>query len=363
MTWISAYGCTSAAGFSTEELWFGLNNGLDHSRPIDNSGENFPRAYSFPNKNSNKNQRELLVENLLCSWQQLNKKIKYSEKLGIILASTKGFIDDVVWAEEIPSQDCISPILNDFIERADISPKRTVCVSNACTSGISALFLANSWIEKGIVEEVLLLAADAVGPFVIRGFQSLKVLTMDKTRPFSDVRSGFFLGEATAAILLTKKIGPFFIRGVGIDSEGYAVTRPSQSGNSLKKAIQIAKRNFKNPLDLILAHGTATQLNDKIEDQVFYDLFFERKEFPTITASKWSIGHTLATSGILDLILGCEAIKNQKVFSIANSIQKDPNFLCEYLTLGKSTNRKVDNFLVSSLGFGGLHASVIVERG
>lgn len=362
MTWISAYGCTSAAGFSANELWFGLMKGTDHSNDFNRYGAFFPMAYSFPQKNPTLSKRALLVQNLISSWNQIINKIRPSNNFGIIFASTKGFIDDVVWGKEIPTEDTISPILNDFILKTGISPKRSICISNACASGLGALYLANSWIEKGLVEDVLLLAADAVGPFVLQGFQSLKVLTKDRTRPFSEKRSGFFLGEAAAGILLTKRPGMFFVRGVGIDSEGYAVTRPSQSGNSLKRAVEIAKRNSKLPIDLILAHGTATPVNDSIEDRVFYDLFFRKGEHPTITGSKWSIGHTLAVSGILDLILGCEAIKHQNVFSIANSFKQDSQFLCNYLTQGKTIDRSINSFLVTSLGFGGMHACALVER-
>jgi 3-oxoacyl-(acyl-carrier-protein) synthase len=208
------------------------------------------------------------------------------------------------------------------------------------------------------------IAADSAGEFVFKGFQSLKVLSDSTTRPFSQDRAGFFIAEASACFLVSnhQEEGGFHLAGVGVDAEGYTVTRPSPSGTSLKRAIAMSLK--KNP-DVVIAHATATKVNDAVEDNIFYDLFFHKNLKPLITSTKWCVGHSLAVSGALDVIAGCEILKNKKLFSIATTTVKDPQFRGEYLLASapiEDMNFPLENFLVTSLGFGGLHGAAFIEK-
>ncbi|MBC7691976.1 MAG: hypothetical protein H7222_09410 [Methylotenera sp.] len=208
-------------------------------------------------------------------------------------------------------------------------------MSNACASSLGALYLANSWIEKKRVRRVLVLAADHVGRFVMQGFQSLQALSPTRVQPFARNRDGLRLGEAATAILLCDpEVEPFTsardaltLEAIGMDTEGYAVTRPSQSGTSLKKACSIAmgkarSESARDPaVDLVIAHGTGTQINEVAENQVFQTFFPEG--LTPITGTKWSIGHTLAASGAMDFIAGCYALRTQRVFKMANTHEVD----------------------------------------
>ena len=102
-----------------------------------------------------------------------------------------------------------------------------------------------------------------------------------------------------------------------------------------------------------IASATGTILNDAAEDEVYYELFGTR--IP-VTGTKWCIGHTLGTSGAMDIIAACEVLKNQKAFGLATTEDLDPNFKSQYLIKIKTFPNSFKNILVSSLGFGGLHA-------
>jgi 3-oxoacyl-(acyl-carrier-protein) synthase len=321
------------------------------------------------------------VDEVFKAWKQVLENLSPQEqtrvkqtKMGVILASTKGFVDDLIWKSNQVglNRDLLSPILSDFLEKAEIQAERTICVSNACTSSLSALFLAEQWLQRRIVTEVLVIATDFIGPFVVQGFHALRALTNEQAMPFAKSRSGLRLGEAAAAILLTSReqdyeshgIG-FDLVGVGLSAEGFAATRPSQSGGGLKKACLSIQTLQEIPPDLVIAHGTATLLNDSTEDQVFSELFHQSESPPLITATKGSIGHTLGASGSMDVIAACEVLKNQEVFLITNSAVPDPTFQGRYLCSQHAfpIPSQFNRVLVTSVGFGGVNAAALIQLG
>lgn len=376
---ILAYGCTSAAGPTTEHFWKGLRQGTDHSREIPGGAPPF-RACLW-DRPVDAPRRWLLVTELTKAWEQARarlrprvlSRIEAGGSLGVILASTKGEIDDWVWKEDARGRrhDPLTPVLEEFLVRGGLSPSLGVCVSNACASSLSALPLARAWLESGACSEVLLLAADAVGPFALQGFRSLRALTEDRCRPFDRHRSGLLLGEAAAAIVLSGAREPdgamaseaaIVLTGAGLDAEGFAATRPEASGASLLRACQAASGPRERPLDLVIAHGTATAVNDACEDSVFHRLFPPGSAAPAISATKGSIGHCLGASGAMDLIAGCEAIRRGESFAITGTRELDREFHGRYLLEGAREARSPCEVLVTSLGFGGVHAAARISR-
>ncbi|HEX4923465.1 MAG TPA: beta-ketoacyl synthase N-terminal-like domain-containing protein [Bdellovibrionales bacterium] len=348
---ILAYGCTSSAGQSVEDFWRGLCTGRDHSRRHTPA----TRVCQWPARGSSV--LDDLSKELLTAWKETRARLGESAlnravlDVGVIFASTKGCIDDYVWADApVENRDSLRPVLDQFLKEANLLPKESICVSNACASALSALYLARSWIRQERVSHVLILAADAAGPFVARGFEVLKTLTPELTRPFDRRRQGFYLGEAACSLLVGPESDPapgIRVEGVALDAEGFAVTRPSAGGESLRRAC--LSLGAVRP-DLILAHGTATIANDETEDRVFSLLY----DAP-ITSTKWSIGHTLGASGAMDLIAACEILRNRKVFQLANTEQIDPAFSSKYLIGPGARDFAGRRVLVSSLGFGGIH--------
>lgn len=303
----------------------------------------------------------LLLGQLVSTYAQLNHRP--SGKFGVILASTKGMSNDFVWNEgAAEARDPLTPLLEGFLKSSGLKPQRSLCVSNACSSTLAAFALAQLWLDQGL-DEVLVLAADAVTPFVNRGFDSLKLLTSTGLQPFSADRSGFRLGDGVACFVLVKgTVTPnaLRVRRIGLDSEGSAVTRPSHSGESLLLAAHRVPGLRETVPDLVIAHGTGTRINDETEDLTFTQLFADLPSAPLITGTKWCVGHTLAVSGAIDLIAACEALRRQEVFTLATTERIDPSFKSHYLT-GAARKMKLSRVLVSSLGFGGMHAMAMVE--
>lgn len=361
MAWLESYGCATTAGDSVADFWNALLEGRDCSEIY---GENPElKAFRFKNRAPGSMQ-QVLVDKLLVSYAPVRENLRRDEKFGVILASTKGMSEDFVWDAANPghNSDPLTPILNEFLKRSELSPARSLCVSNACSSALAAMSLAEKWMAQGLTQ-VLILAADGVTPFVIKGFQSLKLVSPGQIKPFSADRTGFFLGDAAACLLLTRepRTSGLRLHPVGLDSEGSAVTRPSHSGISLQKAALRIPDLLKLKPELLIAHGTGTMINDETEDLAFSGLFPEGDR-PLITGTKWCVGHTLAVSGALDLIAAAEALRSGKLFKLMTTEVPDPKFTGRFLTKNAEAPKTFSRVMISSLGFGGMHASALLER-
>jgi 3-oxoacyl-[acyl-carrier-protein] synthase-1 len=354
---VVSYNCATAAGDSTDDLWRALQTGADLAHD---------RTLRFVDRGEGTD-LDILTRKLSRSFRLMmeNAPREAADRLlkggyGVILASTKGRTGDFIWnptAEQL-REDPLTPLLNQVLERLELKPLRSVVVSNACSSALAASRLAQLWLHQGMTD-VLVLAADVVSDFVLRGFDSLKLLSNQPPRSFAANRDGFLLGEAAACLWLSQSVrdARARIHTVGLDSEGSAVTRPTASGASLVRAAeQISDWNELRP-ELVIAHGTGTQINDQTEDLAFSRLLPHR---PFITGSKWCVGHTLAASAAVDMILACEIFRRQDVFTLHTTENVDPSFHGRYLTRG-STMPAPSRILVSSLGFGGMHASAVLE--
>ncbi len=293
-----------------------------------------------------------------------------SFELGIIFATTKGAIEDFIWDKTFQREagqgignftDPLDVTLQLFINNnKDLNVVCSQVVSNACASSHAAFYLAKKWLINNLCQKVIVLSADFIGPFIMTGFQSLKAMSPSACMPFQDNRNGLVLGEAATAVILTLDETEFELSGISINNEAYTVTSPSPNGRGLFQCIKDVTPLLQRP-DILLAHGTATQTNDLIEDLVFSRAQKEWGSDFSILATKWSVGHCLGASGSIDLIASLMCIKKNHCFSIpAKEVPMKLNAK-NYLF---NTNKKiqVNSALMTSLGFGGTNAALLVTR-
>ncbi|UYL09613.1 hypothetical protein B9G69_003380 [Bdellovibrio sp. SKB1291214] len=374
--YIQNYSCTTAAGFGTRVLMSALHSGKDCSLPVESGGR---VCYLEQKPEKNQTYKNIFVN----SFKQLGlplleglSKEAYSDlsksRVALIFASTKGFIEDFIWSatsENIRTHaDPFTEICQDFTESVGEIEWTFHCnVSNACASSHVALEYAQDLFAAQRAEYALIIAGDLIGPFIYKGFQSLKVISPSGNRPFSGDREGLQLGEAMALLLVSrdrKSPQDLQITGVASDTEGSSITRPSLNGVGLLRAIE--KVNSQSPLhpDLVIAHGTGTKFNDSAEEQALSRFLTPLNQLNTpITNTKWCIGHTLGASGLIDVIAACEILKTQKAFRIQNTQNKENGFQGNYLTASSDVEqyRKFRQILVTSLGFGGIHAACSIS--
>jgi hypothetical protein len=366
-------GGSTAAGPGKESLWSALVSGDNLLQSLNIPGKcPGAKAMLWPDWGS-QSQRERILSHLDIAMKDLSESLTdrgraalEGNELGVIFASTKGAVEDFVWENTAWPEDSIAPVRTGFLEQQRLTPKRSVTVSNACASVHGALYLAQKWMRSGSVGHVLIVAFDGVGPFVWSGFQALGAIAKDRSTPFAADRDGLQLGEAAVVLLLSKDIeSDVVVNGISIDSEGSAVTRPSITGASMKRTILAAQAECRvtTSPDVIVAHGTGTKLNDAIEDQIFTEVFGGDAKRPLVTSAKWCVGHTLGSSGAVDLMAASMMLKRQEAFRIQVTEQADPSFKANVLCgKGLPSPIKIDQILITSLGFGGANGAAILGR-
>ena len=360
---LEAYGIVTTHGEGAIALAGALRAGI--SRPSELSGAQSPvapngRALAFyaPGRKQGQSVKELLVSRLLRAFEEAGGMGALRGSCALIFASTKGCAEDFVWEEGGEKKaDPFTPVVEEFLARTGLKPVEWVSVSNACASSHAAVHLARSWLAAGVAEQVIVLAADAVGPFVLQGFHALHALSPTMCRPFHKERDGLLLGEAAGVALFGKQAGGLQVRGTGLDCEGHAATRPLVTAESLKRAIRSALGGAVP--SAAIAHGTGTQANDSAEDQAFRDM-----PATWVTASKWSVGHCLGASGLVDLVAAAEWLKGGGPFAIANCDLVDPAFRARLLSPALRAElppQRWKSLLVTALGFGGVHSAFLLE--
>lgn len=384
--YIENYECISSAGHGVEALMQGLYNGKDQSTVITGAEWSRPvspqRRVCFIEKNQlkNRNYRKEIATYLSQTWEKLyeglspaKKESLTNKKILIVLASTKGVIEDFIWnykdqnSEEVrkendPFQVILADFKNDLMNKKQIANADTMCVSNACASSHVALEVAQSFLQAQAYDYVVVVGADLIGPFIYQGFSSLKVLSQTKNKPYGQDRDGLQLGEAVAVILLSndKTSAKLKIGNIASMTEGGSVTRPSMDGKTLISAVEKVVHDAAP--DFMIGHGTGTRFNDLSEDIAFAHVNKKFSKNILATGMKWSFGHTLGASGAMDVIAACEILKRQQVVELRNTQTLDTSFKATYTTASAKQTNPINRILVLSLGFGGVHAALNVER-
>src|SRR6185295_5961471 len=91
-------------------------------------------------------------------------------------------------------------------------------VSNACATGVSAIGRLFRRIRAGASDRGIAGGYDTLTRFIQLGFDSLGALTTKTCTPFDKNRSGFFIGD-TAAVLVLESLDSARRRGARIHGE------------------------------------------------------------------------------------------------------------------------------------------------
>jgi 3-oxoacyl-(acyl-carrier-protein) synthase len=372
--YIEAFDCVTSTGNDPESFWSALADGVSGIKQTDTSL--WPARFKDFWVNQNhaplsckiEHQFNSSVETLSMLLSKTAAKalinVNQKDSLGIIFASTKGAIEDFIWAGDFSqTTDPLQLVLNETIKKLPpLNLKFKQVVSNSCASSHASIALATKWLESHECNKVLVIAGDIIGAFIHSGFQTLKALSTESAKPFQVNRDGLVLGEAMTAILFSTKESEFELLDCQIFNEAHTVTGASPEGRGLLECIKRLRVDTVSP-DFAIAHGTATLLNDQIEDHVLSQAqkFFNNSFY--ISGTKWSVGHTLGASGSVDLIAAMMSLQQQKVFSLnAKTGTANKDCLAENYVYQHTKSSKLESVLVTTLGFGGTNGALMVKR-
>ncbi len=254
-----------------------------------------------------------------------------------------------------------------------------LAVVTACASGTHAIGEAYRIIQHGQAKLMIAGGTEScVTPLGIGGFCALKALSRRNddpkaaSRPFDKDRDGFVMGEGAGIVVLeelehAKKRGATIygeIVGYGLNGDAFHMTAPHPEGEGAARCMAMTLKDAKMRPDEITylnAHGTSTELNDKIETLAIKKVFGDHAKKLQISSTKSMTGHTLGAAGGIEFVACCLSLKNQALHPTINQTTPDPDCDLDYIP---NTARKtaVEACLSNSLGFGGHNTSIIVRR-
>lgn len=243
------------------------------------------------------------------------------------------------------------------------------CVHNTCASSNMALELGVSILKNGQSDLVIVGGADSFSLKNYTGFNSLMAISKTGCRPFSKVRDGITITEGAGIVVLEKesdlatrnKEAYCEILGVGSSNDAYHLTKPNAQGIMLaiNKAFKDAGIIYKD-VDYIMAHGTGTRTNDKIESSIINHLFPDGC-LKGICSIKGTLGHMMGAAGVMNLVTICMIYKNGIIPPSSKSIPIDEECDINIITeVTKDTD--INIFMNNSFGFGGNNSVTILKR-
>ncbi|MEM7199332.1 MAG: beta-ketoacyl-ACP synthase II [Planctomycetota bacterium] len=241
---------------------------------------------------------------------------------------------------------------------------------SACASGSHAIGQAMRAIQWDEADVMLTGGAEAAtSELGLAGFCSMKALSTRNddparaSRPFDRERDGFVMGEGAACLVLEER-GRAMQRGAKIWAElvGYGstddahhITAPREDAEGSTRAMQQALRDGGlNPTDVdyVNAHGTSTELNDKVETKALKGVFGDHARSLQISSTKSMVGHLLGASGAIELAVAVKSIATGHIHPTINYEVPDPECDLDYVP-NQARESRVRCAISNSLGFGG----------
>jgi len=236
-------------------------------------------------------------------------------------------------------------------------------VSTACSSSAKVFASAARYIELGLCDAAIVGGVDSLCLTTLYGFNSLELVAKDLCRPADIDRQGLSIGEAAAFVLLEKaehchsQQTPIYLRGYGESSDAWHMSSPHPEGRGALQAMQQALRNAQiaaETIDYVNLHGTATPVNDQMEDRALAQLFTSPV---ACSSTKGWTGHTLGAAGGVEAIFSALCIEHNFMPQSLNTSSVDPSFSQHILT--QTRQATVHTVASNSFGFGGNNCCLI----
>jgi len=241
--------------------------------------------------------------------------------------------------------------------------KKPIVISNACISGGLALAVARRFINSDRFEEAIVVGGDLVSEFVVSGFNSFQAISNEPCKPFSANRNGISLGEAAAAVFVSKNRE--VSKNVSLFADSSAndanhISGPSRTGEGLYKCLSIALNEARltpSQIDYLSAHGTGTIFNDSMEAVAFTRSGLQ--EVP-INSYKGYYGHTLGAASLLESILVKHSLLKNTLFSSKNFEVAEGENPLNIIKDHKDSN--LTYAIKTSSGFGGCNLAMVFKK-
>ena len=252
------------------------------------------------------------------------------------------------------------------------------CTTTACASGAHGVGEAFRIIQRGEADVMLGGGTEScVTLLAVGGFCALMALSRRNeaptkaSRPFDKERDGFVIGEGAGVLVLeelehAKKRGAKIyaeMAGYGATADAFHMTAPDPEGRGAAEAMRVALQDAQlspDQIGYINAHGTSTELNDKIETLAIKQTFNSAATTVAISSTKSMTGHLIGGAGGVEAIISVLAIRDGVLPPTINYDHPDPACDLDYVP-NEARQAKITAALSNSFGFGGHNASLIFK--
>lgn len=229
-------------------------------------------------------------------------------------------------------------------------------VSTACTSSLNALMAAHALLRSGEAQEALVLGVELKNQLTLEGFAALQLLSPSHSQPFGADRDGLVLGEAVAALRLsTRQPSPWQMLGGANVVDGRQPTSASVAAvvAMYQRALNECGLAAQD-IDLIKVQAAGSPVNDAVEAQGLREVF---PVLPPLVSLKPALGHTMGASGAAEIALLMACLAQNAWPACADTVDDALGVHC-----AAHPPEAVRRVMASILGFGGGHATVVLER-
>jgi 3-oxoacyl-[acyl-carrier-protein] synthase II len=312
------------------------------------------------------------------------------DRAGVIVGSGIGGIDNIekeakVLLEKGPKRinPLFIPMIITNMAAGNIAIKfgiRGICtnVVTACATGTHSIGEAFRNIKHGYSDIIITGGTEgSITPLGVAGFSCLMALSksMDPFRasiPFDKERNGFVMGEGSGILILeeyehAKRRGARIyaeVVGYGATCDAYHITAPAPDGYGGARAMQLAMEEAgitAGDISYINAHGTGTQINDRLETIAMKAAFGEKAYDIPVSSTKSMIGHLLGAAGAVEAIACVKAMEEGFIPATIGLKVSDEECDLDYVPL-TGRKAKLRYVMSNSLGFGGHNATVIFRN-
>lgn len=240
-------------------------------------------------------------------------------------------------------------------------------ISNACSAGGYALAVGMDLLAQDEADAVVVAGCDTTTESMLTMIGRVGDDLVTEVRPFDADRGGVLLGEGAVAVVVRRSTDDSpdalgRVRSVGLSCDAFHETAPDVRG--IVAAMRDAHtRAGVRPEDvaLVLAHGTATALNDPTEAAALTEVFADVPTPPVVTGIKGATGHTSGGAALMSLVVALAALRAGQAPPVVGLATPIPEAAALRLAVGDPAPVTGRIAQVDAFGFGGVNAVTIVE--
>lgn len=253
------------------------------------------------------------------------------------------------------------------------------CTVSACSSGAHAVGTSFELIKQGKADVMLTGGSEAaITPLSISGFTNMMAISKRNdepehaSRPFDADRDGFVMAEGAGILILeesehARKRGADIlaeVSGYGLSGDAYHMVAPQPEGEGPQLAMRMSMEEAglnTEDIDYVNAHGTSTELNDKMESMAVRKVFGEHADKLWISSSKSMVGHLLGGAGGAESVISVLSIRDGKVHPTRNLEKPGEGCDLDYVP-GSTREKQIKAAISNSFGFGGHNVSLLFTK-